>query len=277
MADSRLVDPKWAVAVLALTLVVDARAGQTVDQYLSFSEFGTLGAVHSDYGQADFIGNVVQLRGAGYSGSWSVTTDSDLGVQANLTLTDKLSGVVQVLSRDNAEGNFKPDLEWVNLKYDFTANFSVRAGRILLPTFQLSDVQNVGYALPMVRIPLEFNYTDSAEHSDGVELLYRMKTGPVAHLLQAQVTRSSMAIPAHSWRINITSARDTRGCGRISSGWDSLTILVRTFSRRTPTIRRIPSSARRWPGMPAGGLVSENSRLMLSTRRHTRMQSALPV
>src|ERR1700727_1925645 len=90
----------WAVAVLALTLVVDARAGQTVDQYLSFSEFGTLGAVHSDYGQADFVGNVVQLRGAGYSRSWSVTPDSDLGVQANLTLTDKLSGVVQVLLRD---------------------------------------------------------------------------------------------------------------------------------------------------------------------------------
>jgi hypothetical protein len=186
VADSRFVSSKWAVAVLALTLVVDARAGQTVDQYLSFSEFGTLSAVHSDYGQADFIGNVVQPRGAGYSGSWSVTPDSDLGVQANLTLTDKLSGVIQVISRDSADGNFKPDLEWANLKYDFTADLSVRAGRILLPTFQLSDVQNVGYALPMVRIPLEFNYTDSAEDSDGVELLYRMKTGPVTHLLQVQ-------------------------------------------------------------------------------------------
>jgi hypothetical protein len=195
MTDCRLVSSKWAVAVLALTLVVDARAGQTVDQYLSFSEFGTLGAVHSDYGQADFIGNVVQLRGAGYSGSWSVTPDSDLGVQANLTLTDKLSGVIQVLSRDSADGNFKPSLEWVNLKYDFTADFSVRAGRILLPTFQLSDVQNVGYALPMVRIPLEFNYTDSAAHSDGVDLLYRIKTGPVVHLLQAQAGYADENIP----------------------------------------------------------------------------------
>jgi len=195
MADSRVVRSKWAVAVLVLTLVVDARAAQTVDQYLTFSEFGTLGAVHSDYGQADFIGNVVQLRGAGYSGSWSVTPDSDLGVQANLTLTDKLSGVVQVLSRDNSDGNFKPGLEWANLKYDFTANFSVRAGRMLLPTFQRSDVQNVGYALPWVRIPLEFNYTDSAEHSDGVELLYRMKTGPVAHLLQAQAGYADENLP----------------------------------------------------------------------------------
>ena len=195
MADSRFVSSKCAVAVLALALVVDAQAGQTVDQYLSFSEFGTLGAVHSDYGQGDFIGNVVQLRGAGYSGSWSVTPDSDLGAQANVTLTDKLSGVVQVLSRDSAEGNFKPSLEWINLKYDFTADLSVRAGRILLPTFQLSDVQNVGYALPMVRIPLEFNYTDSATHSDGVDLLYRVQTGPVVHLLQAQAGYADENIP----------------------------------------------------------------------------------
>ena len=200
MADSRVVSSKWAVAVLALTLVVEARAGQTVDQYLSFSEFGTLGAVHSDYGQADFIGNVVQLRGAGYSGSWSVTPDSDLGVQANLTLTDKLSGAVQVLSRDNVDGNFKPGLEWANLKYDFTADFSVRAGRILLPTFQRSDVQNVGYALPWVRIPLEFNYTDSAEHSDGVDVLFQMKTGPVTHLLQAQVGYADENVPGEDFR-----------------------------------------------------------------------------
>jgi hypothetical protein len=185
MTDTRIVCSKWALAVLALARVLYARAGQTVDQYLSFSEFGTLGAVHSDYGQADFIGNVVQLRGAGYSNGWSVTPDSDLGVQANLTFTDRLSGVVQVLSRDNSVGNFKPGVEWANLKYDFTAEISVRVGRILLPTFQRSDVQNVGYALPWVRIPLEFNYTDSAEHGDGVELLYQAKTGPLTHQLQA--------------------------------------------------------------------------------------------
>jgi hypothetical protein len=184
-----------ATSALALALAIKAHAGQTVDQYLSFSEFGTLGVVHSDYDRADFTGNVVQPTGAGFGGSWSFTPDSDLGVQANLTLTDRLTGVVQVLSRENASGNFSPSLEWGNLKYDFTTEFSVRIGRILLPTFQLADVQNVGYALPWVRIPLEFNYADSTEHSDGIELLYQMKTGPISQLLQAQVGYSDENSP----------------------------------------------------------------------------------
>jgi hypothetical protein len=187
--------PGVAAGLLALSLTLKAHAGQTVDQYLSFSEFGTLGTVHSDYDEADFTGNVVQPNGAGLGRSWSATPDSDLGVQANLTLTDRLSGVVQVISRDNAAGNFSPDLEWGNLKYDITTNFSVRVGRIVLPTFQLADVQNVGYALPWVRIPLEFNYTDSTEHSDGIELLYQMKTGSVSQLLQGQIGYSDENSP----------------------------------------------------------------------------------
>jgi len=197
MTDTRSRRFKSAVgaAVMTLSLAAKSHAGQTVDQYLSFSEFGTLGVVHSDYDEADFTGNVVQPRGAGYSRSWSATPDTVLGVQANLTLTDKLTAVVQVVSRDNADGNFSPNLEWANLKYDFTTDFSVRIGRILLPTFQLSDVQNVGFALPWVRVPLEFNYTDSTEHSDGIELLYQMKTGPVSQLIQAQVGYSSENSP----------------------------------------------------------------------------------
>jgi hypothetical protein len=174
-----------AIAASMLVLGTAAHADPTIDQYVTFSGFGTLGVVHSDYSEADFIGNVVQPRGAGYSRSWSPTPDSDLGAQANITVTDALSGVVQVLSRDDANGNFKPDVEWANLKYDITSDFSVRAGRVLLPTFQRSDVQNVGYALPWVRIPLEINYVDSATYSNGIDVLYRVRTGAVTQNLQA--------------------------------------------------------------------------------------------
>ncbi len=173
-----------AASVLALSTV--AHADPTIDQYVTFSGFGTLGAVHSDYSQADFIGSVIQPRGAGYSRSWSPTPDSDLGGQANFTLTEALTGVVQVLSRDDEGGNFKPDVEWANLKYEFTSDLAVRIGRILLPTYGDADIQNVGYALPWVRVPIEITYTDNATHSDGLEVLYRVKTGAVTQNLQAQ-------------------------------------------------------------------------------------------
>ena len=186
--------------VIALILVLgtamahaDATA-DTLDQHVTFSGFGTLGVVHSDYSQADFIGNVVQPRGAGDS-SWSASLDSDLGVQANFTLTDALSGVVQILSRDDANGQFKPTIEWANLQYEITPDFKVRLGRMVLPTYEHSDTQNVGYTLPWVRIPIEIAYTDAGLYSDGIDVLYRVKTGSVTQNLQAQWGRTSVDLP----------------------------------------------------------------------------------
>jgi len=187
-----------AIAALMLTLGpvmghADA-AIDAIDKYVTFNGFGTLGVVHSDYIRADFIANVVQPRGAGYS-SWSATPDSDLGGQANFTLTDALSGVVQVLSRNDANGRFNPTVEWANLQYQISSNLKVRFGRMVLPTYEHSDTQNVGYALPWVRIPIEIAYTDAGLHSDGIDVLYRVKTGSVTQNLQAQWGHTVVDLP----------------------------------------------------------------------------------
>jgi hypothetical protein len=189
------VTPAVAAAVLALvTGMGHADTIDTIDRYVTFSGFGTLGVVHSDYGQADFIGNVVQPRGAGFK-SWSATPDSDLGGQAKFTLADSLSGVFQVLSRDDANGQWKPTVEWANLQYQITADLKVRVGRMVLPTYEYSDTQYVGYSLPWVRIPIEIAYTDAGLHSDGLDVLYRVKTGSVTQNLQLQWGRTRVDLP----------------------------------------------------------------------------------
>lgn len=172
-----------AMAIGALTALC---AQADVSQYVMLSGFGTFGGVHSDYPYADFTGTISQPHGPGYGGSWSATPDSDLGLQANFSLTDRLSGVVQVLSRDDAAGNFKPEVEWANVKFDVTPDLAIRAGRVLLPTYERSDIQNVGYSLPWVRVPLEITYASSATHNDGLDVLYRVKTGAITHDLEAQ-------------------------------------------------------------------------------------------
>jgi hypothetical protein len=190
-------------SMLALgTAMADADAtNDTIDKYVTFSGFGTLGVVHSDYSQANFVSNVIQPRGAGRT-SWSATPDSDLGGQANFTLTDALSGVVQILSRQDANGQFKPTAEWANLQYEITSDLKVRLGRMVLPTYEYSDTQNVGYTLPWVRIPIEIAYTDAGLHSDGVDVLYRVNTGSVTQNLQVQWGRTSVDLPG----IEFTSA-----------------------------------------------------------------------
>jgi hypothetical protein len=202
-----------------LLLATVGHADPTIDQYVMISGFGTLGLVHSDYSQADFIGNVEQPRGAGYSGSWSSTPDSELGAQANIKFTDALTGVVQVLSRDDVNGNYKPDIEWANLKYDFTPDVALRIGRILLPTFQRSDIQNVGYALPWVRVPIEINYTDTATHSDGVDALYHLKTGDLIQNFQIQFGTTDEDLPGAAFtsvRAHVGVISDTLQYGNAS-------------------------------------------------------------
>ena len=192
-----------AAAASALVLgIIPAHAAPSFDDYMTFSGFGTLGEVHSDYRLADFIGTIIQPNGAGYSRSWSPTPDSDLGVQANITLTDSLSGVVQVLSRDDADGNFKPAVEWANLKYQITSDVAVRLGRIVLPTYERSDTQNVGYALPWVRVPIEITYTSTATNADGLDVLYRVKTGAVTQNLEVQWGTTTEDLPGQAFTSN---------------------------------------------------------------------------
>jgi hypothetical protein len=105
----------------------------------SFNGFGTLGVVHSSDNQADFVSNPAQPKGAGLTDSWSATPDTKLGVQLNAALTDRLSAVVQVMSQYQYDGTFRPDLEWANVKFLVTPDLSIRAGRIAIPTFMVSD------------------------------------------------------------------------------------------------------------------------------------------
>jgi hypothetical protein len=201
---------------LSTVAYADPTTAQTIGEYLTFNAFGTLGIVHSSYDKGDFTGTIAQPFGAGFSHNWPLTPDSDLGGQANLKLTEKLSGVVQVLARDDADGNFSPDIEWANLKYQITPDLAVRVGRTAIPSYQRADIQNVGYALPWVRIPLEITYTASATHSDGVDVLYRIKTGRVTQNLEAQYGSATEFLPGEAYtsvRANIAILADTLQMG----------------------------------------------------------------
>jgi hypothetical protein len=189
-------------ASLALSAVA-AHAETSFGDFMTVSGFGTLGVVHSNYDQGDFVATIEQPVGVGYSHSWSATPDSDLGVQANLQFTDALSGVVQVLSRDDESGNFKPGIEWANLKYDFTPDLSLRVGRMLLPTYEVSDIRNVGYSLPWVRVPVEITYASNASHSDGMDVIYRVHSGDVSQDFELQLGVTNQDLPGELY----TSAR----------------------------------------------------------------------
>src|SRR5688500_16146113 len=142
--------------------------------YPSFAVNGysTLGAVHSSEDKADFKDTLVQPDGAGYTHDWAFGVDSRAALQVTASFTEKLSAVVQVISEQHYDGSYTPTVEWANIKYDVTPDFSLRVGRIVLPVFMGSDYRKVGYANPWVRPPIEVYGHLPLSNNEGVDASY---------------------------------------------------------------------------------------------------------
>lgn len=139
------------------------------------SGFGTLGYVTTDTDNAEYRSSLRQHKGATDSnGDWGV--DSRLGLQANSTINDTFSAVAQgFISR--RDGDSSPDIEWLFLQADIFEGTSLRAGRMLVPTFLLSDFRHVGYAQHWLRSPVEVYGTFLNTSFDGLQGVSRFSLG----------------------------------------------------------------------------------------------------
>jgi hypothetical protein len=175
------------IALLVILLYgVGARADDDASAPMfTFSGYGTLGVAHSSENKADFTSTTFKPNGAGYSHSWSADVDSLIAGQVIGNLTPQLTAVVQVISEQNYDNTYRPHVEWANIKYQLTQDSSVRAGRIVLPVFLVSDFRKVGYANPWVRTPVEVYGLLPITNSDGVDASYRVRIGELTNTVQA--------------------------------------------------------------------------------------------
>jgi hypothetical protein len=90
--------------------------------------FGTFGVVRNTNSNVDFLGNLSQPRGAGYSHKWDFGVDSKLAVQADAKFNDKLSASWQVMSQRQTNDTYQPQNEIAFLKYQATGDLNVRLG-----------------------------------------------------------------------------------------------------------------------------------------------------
>lgn len=183
-----------AIMLIAIGVyTVDARAASegSATSIFSFGAFGTLGVVHSSEHRADFASSVLKPNGAGFSHSWSADPDSLIGAQLTANFTSRLSAVVQIISEQNYDNTYRPQVEWANIKYQFTPDFAIRIGRSVRPGFIVSDFRNVNYINPWVRPPTEVYSQNPITHTDGVDASYRLHLGEVTNTLQANYGRSS--------------------------------------------------------------------------------------
>ena len=202
---------------------------------LTLSGYGTAGIVHSDDEHADYVIDQFKPNGPGATRSWSADVDSRIALQLTANLMPRLTGVVQVVSQQRYDNRYVPVVEWANIKWQVTPDVSVRAGRIVLPIFMVTDSRKVGYANPWVRPPVEVYYMVPLTSSDGVDATWRRTFGENTHSLQVTAGRSDAKFPPQpSIGSGVAQVRDIfaavytfeRGffTGRVNYGQAKLTI-----------------------------------------------------
>lgn len=221
------------VALLAMALhTVDARAHDDHDTPMfSFSGFGTVGVAHSSEDQADFTSSLFKPNGTGHTRAWSADVDSLIAAQVTANFTPRLSAILQVISEQNYDNTYRPHVEWANIRYLFTPDFSVRAGRIVLPTFLFSDTRKVGYTYPWVRPPLEVYDLLSVSNSDGLDLSYRLHLGELVNTVQANVGEKAIKLVNNG---GTAEAKDAWGLSNITE-YGSLTTRI-TYQKAYVTV-----------------------------------------
>lgn len=180
-------------AILGLTLGIPAAiAGTPLGDNVTLSGFGTLGAATTSTDDAQFRADMRQRRGADKSVDFGV--DTRLGVQANVKFNDTFSAVGQVLtSRRQSD---RPVVEWLYGQALLPGGFTVKLGRMVLPTFMISDSRAVGYASHWLRAPLEVYGAYPPSYFDGGQLQYQSALGPVNLTAQLSIgkTKSEMRV-----------------------------------------------------------------------------------
>ncbi|MES2258430.1 MAG: hypothetical protein V4724_07925 [Pseudomonadota bacterium] len=172
---------KLIVALILAATSLQGRAGALDSGNLSIGGFGTLGAAQSD---ADDVQFARYNQAVGVKDSPRIGLDSNLGLQATYKFSDNLSATAQVLTRKNTSPQFTTDLTWAFIKIKLNDELSARVGRMALPSFTISDYQNVGYANTMIRPPIEMYGQEPIENVDGVDASFQRELGGVHVTLQ---------------------------------------------------------------------------------------------
>ncbi|QBE66769.1 porin [Pseudoduganella lutea] len=159
-----------------------AHAADLGSDNLSITGFGTLAAAKSNTEDARYTRS---NQREGTAGTTTIGLDSNLGLQATYKFSDKLSATTQILSRKSTGDSFTTELAWAFVKYQVNDDVAVRVGRVVMPTFLISDYQNVGYANTMMRPPTELYGSNFLENIDGADVSWQHSVGETNFTAQA--------------------------------------------------------------------------------------------
>lgn len=160
------------------------------------SGYGTVGLTSINKSDLEFRSSWNQSKGAGTKPDFGV--DTRFGVQGVVRFNQQFSATAQVLAQrkrvdktDTSNDDLNASFEWIFGQYSPISNLDLRAGRVVLPAFMISDSRNVGYSQPWVRAPLEVYAGMPLTTLDGVQVLWRIPVKDAIVTIQPSYGRST--------------------------------------------------------------------------------------
>lgn len=171
-----------ALCAAGFTLLSGHSAHADDDITFKGGGFGTLGAARTNSKVTQFRNEPTQWSGA--DNHIDLGLDSRLGVQGTVTYKSDFSITAQVLGIRREDEDFELDFEWLYAQYTGVPGLNLKAGRVALPAFLVSDSRRVGYAVPWMRVPPLAYSMLSLSTVDGVQAAYSHSFGPVVGTVQ---------------------------------------------------------------------------------------------
>ena len=112
----------------------------------------------------------------GVSDEVSFSNETTFGVQLKAPINDDIHMVLQ-LSGDSI--GTQAEVDWAFIEYQILPSLNVRAGRLRVPGFMVSEYQAVGYAYPWVQTPLEVYGLTPFLRYEGFDFRYFTSIGDV--------------------------------------------------------------------------------------------------
>jgi hypothetical protein len=253
-----------ALALLALPAVAQTKFGE----HVTLSGFGTIGAVVTDTNDAQYRSSLRQRSGADKDVDMGV--DSKLGLQANAKFGDTFSAVGQILV-SRAVSN-STSLEWLYGEAQLPAGFSVKLGRMVLPTFMVSDSRAVGYASHWLRAPTEFYAVYPASSFDGGQLVYRSALGPVNLTAQLSAGKSKTTTSVFGGRNVEFNFTGLKSLNVLLESGDWLLRLGQTTTDLEMKGALVPPLTDKFTGV---GLQYDNGKAIVMTEYAARRQTSI--
>jgi hypothetical protein len=164
------------MGVLFVLAATQAYSQELESKRFAVRGFGTLAATTQNADGLEFRRNVGQANGvAGGDVEWG--TDSLAGLQFDGRLGSQVDALVQVVTRQGADGDWSPEVTQGFVRYAPDESLVMRIGRFGYDIYLLAESRQVGYSYLAVRPSADFYGVVTNDAIDGADIALTRRLG----------------------------------------------------------------------------------------------------